>query len=91
MLESMKLLEAMNSAERCEFDKLKPTNHNGGYHTRWSCMLGLSAAARFDLWRRIDLQVLLQQQLYSRSEAFYFKYYCTCKALLSPVELNRGC
>ena len=51
-------------------------------------MLGLStAAARSDLWRRIEILVLLQQQLYFRSVLLRV---CTYKALLSPIELNGG-
>ena len=70
----------MNIVRDYEFGRVlrvrleKPTNHIGGYHTRWSYMLGLStAAARSDLWRRIEIRVLLQQQ-YNTSKAFYFEY-----------------
>ena len=65
----------MTSAECCEFDKNnRPITSEDiiqGGRTYSGCLLLL--AARSGLWRRIEIRVL-QQQLHSSSEAFYFEY-----------------
>jgi len=63
-----------------EFDRVWSIRKTDQSHRmipfRWSYMPGLStAAARSDLWRRIEIRVLLRQQQYSSSssEVFYLE------------------